>query len=371
VEKVAPVLRLAGVTRRFGDTPAVDALTLEVTAGEYFCIVGPSGSGKSTLLRLVAGFEHPDRGEVWLAGRRADGVAPERREVNTVFQGYALFPHLSVFENVAFGLRMKKRPLEEIRGRVPEMLALVGLAGFEGRRPHSLSGGEQQRVALARALVNRPALLLLDEPLAALDRKLRLRMQEELARIQKETGITFIHVTHDQEEALRLADRLAVMDRGRLLQVGTPASVYHRPETAFVAGFLGSANLIPATALGSEPPAVALPGGTTLTLASGERLPPEGRSVTVVVRPEALRVEEGDAAASLPPSAPVNRLSGVVESRTSLGAVEELRLRLGGGPSLLVHAHTSPGRPLPSPGDPLTVTLHPGDVVPLAPEGTE
>jgi putative spermidine/putrescine transport system ATP-binding protein len=238
----APDVRLNGVTKRFGDVVAVDDLTLDVHRGEFFALLGPSGSGKTTCLRMVAGFERPTAGTVWLAGRDVTTAAPFAREVNTVFQDYALFPHMTVSQNVAYGLMVRRTPKAERRDRVHEALATVRLASYGDRRPGQLSGGQRQRVALARALVNRPKVLLLDEPLGALDRKLREEMQVELKLLQREVGITFVFVTHDQDEALTMADRIAVFRDGRLEQVGSPEDVYDRPETAFVADFIGTSN---------------------------------------------------------------------------------------------------------------------------------
>ncbi|MDX6232343.1 MAG: putative spermidine/putrescine transport system ATP-binding protein [Nocardioidaceae bacterium] len=238
----APDVRLNGVTKRFGDVVAVDDLTLDVHRGEFFALLGPSGSGKTTCLRMVAGFERPTAGTVWLAGRDVTAVAPFAREVNTVFQDYALFPHMTVAQNVAYGLMVRRTPKAERRDRVHEALATVRLASYGDRRPGQLSGGQRQRVALARALVNRPKVLLLDEPLGALDRKLREQMQVELKLLQREVGITFVFVTHDQDEALTMSDRIAVFRDGRLEQVGSPEDVYDRPETPFVADFIGTSN---------------------------------------------------------------------------------------------------------------------------------
>ena len=234
------------VVKRFGDAVAVDHVTLEVRRGEFFSLLGPSGCGKTTTLRLIAGFEDADAGRIMLSDADIDGVPPYRRNVNTVFQSYALFPHLSVWDNVAFGLRRKKRPKATVREQVKRYLELVELEGMEQRRPGQLSGGQQQRVALARALVNEPAVLLLDEPLGALDLKLRKQMQLELMRIQREVGITFVYVTHDQEEALVMSDRLVVMRDGRIEQIGYPEDVYERPATRFVAGFIGTSNIFDA-----------------------------------------------------------------------------------------------------------------------------
>ena len=241
---MTPAVRLSGVTRRFGEVTALQDVSLEVADGEFFSLLGPSGSGKTTCLRLIAGFDWPDSGSIELHGTPAAGVPPYDRDVNTVFQDYALFPHMSVAENVGYGLKVRKRPREERERRVAEALDLVRLPGVASRRPSQLSGGQRQRVALARALVNRPRVLLLDEPLGALDLKLRQQMQVELTALQERLGITFIHVTHDQEEALAMSDRLAVFKDGRVEQVGTPAEVYEHPATAFVADFVGLSNLL-------------------------------------------------------------------------------------------------------------------------------
>ncbi|HZP90439.1 MAG TPA: ABC transporter ATP-binding protein [Actinomycetota bacterium] len=237
-------VRLEGVHKHFGDVVAVDGVDLEVREGEFFSMLGPSGSGKTTCLRMIAGFEAPTRGRILLGGSDVTRLAPYERDVNTVFQDYALFPHMTVEENVDYGLRVKKVPKEERRARVEEALRMVRLEGFGARRPGQLSGGQRQRVALARALVNRPKVLLLDEPLGALDLKLRQEMQIELKQIQQRVGLTFIYVTHDQEEALTMSDRLAVFSQGRVEQVGSPAEVYERPATGFVAGFVGISNVL-------------------------------------------------------------------------------------------------------------------------------
>jgi len=239
-----PAVELEGLVKRFGDVTAVAGVDLEITDGEFFSMLGPSGSGKTTTLRMIAGFELPTEGRILLGGRDVTRLAPFERDVNTVFQDYALFPHMTVGENVAYGLEVRKVPKLERRERVAEALRMVRLEGYDGRKPGQLSGGQRQRVALARALVNRPRLLLLDEPLGALDLKLREEMQIELKQIQLQVGITFIYVTHDQEEALTMSDRIAVFSQGRIEQVGAPADVYERPATRFVAGFVGTSNLI-------------------------------------------------------------------------------------------------------------------------------
>ncbi|MDQ1480395.1 MAG: spermidine/putrescine transport system ATP-binding protein [Actinomycetota bacterium] len=288
---------LYGVTKRFGATVAVDNVTIEVAPGEFFSLLGPSGCGKTTSLRMIAGFEEPEEGRVVLTGQDIVGVPPFKRNVNTVFQSYALFPHLTVADNVAFGLRRKKIPKRDIKDRVKRYLDLVQLPGYDERRPSQLSGGQQQRVALARALVNEPAVLLLDEPLGALDLKLRKQMQLELMRIQREVGVTFIYVTHDQEEALVMSDRIAVMSQGKVEQIGFPEDIYERPATRFVAGFIGTSNIVEAEVIGRV--------GEFLEVASapGDRLlvpTPDGRSVSVgdklafTVRPEKLRVVTAD-----------------------------------------------------------------------------
>jgi putative spermidine/putrescine transport system ATP-binding protein len=237
-------VRLEGVHKHFGDVVAVDGVDLDVREGEFFSMLGPSGSGKTTCLRMIAGFEAPTRGRILLGGTDVTRLAPYERDVNTVFQDYALFPHMTVEENVDYGLRVKRVPKDERRDRVEEALRMVRLEGFGARRPGQLSGGQRQRVALARALVNRPKVLLLDEPLGALDLKLRQEMQIELKQIQQRVGLTFIYVTHDQEEALTMSDRLAVFSQGRVEQVGSPAEVYERPATGFVAGFVGISNVL-------------------------------------------------------------------------------------------------------------------------------
>src|SRR5438477_1866009 len=282
---------LVGVSKRFGSHAAVDDVSLEIAEGEFFSLLGPSGCGKTTTLRMVAGFELPDAGRIVLKGNDVTEVPANRRPVNMVFQQYALFPHMSVYDNVAFGLRVKRVPRAEHRDRVHEMLRVVSLEGFDRRRARQLSGGQQQRVALARALVNRPAALLLDEPLGALDVKLRKQMQLELKRIQHELGTTFVYVTHDQEEALSMSDRIAVMNGGRVEQIGSPREIYERPETAFVADFIGSLNAIELTV--DE-----LVGGYAVArLGDSERIVVRvgadsrtGDSLRIAVRPERVQI---------------------------------------------------------------------------------
>jgi spermidine/putrescine transport system ATP-binding protein len=319
-----PLLELKGVRKSFGSVEAVAGVSDQIAPGEYVCILGPSGCGKTTLLRMIAGFEEPTAGEILLDGVSLEGVPPERRDVNVVFQSYALFPHLTVHENVAFGPRMKRLPASEVEGRVRDALRLVRMDALGTRYPRQLSGGQQQRVALARALVNRPRLLLLDEPLSALDRSLRLEMQEELRTVQKETGVAFVHVTHDQAEALSLADRLVVMRGGLFEQVGPPRELYHRPKSRFVAEFLGSSNLIEGTV--EEPGYVRTSGG--LLLHVEEAFLPE--RVLLSVRPECVLVEDGVAGLGTGASARTNRFAGRIESASFSGASIECRIAVEG-----------------------------------------
>ncbi|MGZ6260599.1 MAG: ABC transporter ATP-binding protein, partial [Candidatus Limnocylindrales bacterium] len=287
-------VRLTDVTKTFGDFTAVDRINLDVHDGEFFSLLGPSGCGKTTTLRMIGGFETPTSGLIELHGQDVTWLPPHKRNVNTVFQSYALFPHLNIEENVAFGLRRKGGlSNDEIKRRVAEILDLVELSGKEKRKPSQVSGGQAQRVALARALVNKPAVLLLDEPLGALDLKLRKQMQVELKRIQQEVGITFIYVTHDQEEAMTMSDRIAVMSEGRYEQLGDPEALYERPKTRFVAGFLGVSNLLPAKRDGSAD------GYAGFRLADGSavRAPAalvegRGEAVALGVRPEKIRMYE-------------------------------------------------------------------------------
>ena len=289
----APVISIERVSKRFGAFTAVDEVSFEIRRGEFFSMLGPSGCGKTTMLRLIAGFEDVTSGVLRLDGQSVIGVPPYRRPVNTVFQNYALFPHLSVFDNVAFGPRIRKLPEPELARSVREMLEVVRLGDLADRRPSQLSGGQRQRVALARALVNGPRALLLDEPLSALDLELRRKMQIELKRIQRDVGITFVFVTHDQEEALTMSDRIAVMRSGRLEQVGTPEEIYDHPRSAFVARFIGSANMIPVgvgeTRNGRAE--LALPGGRRGDVDTEGRRFEAGRDALLMIRPEDLELD--------------------------------------------------------------------------------
>jgi spermidine/putrescine transport system ATP-binding protein len=288
-----PVIAVEKVSKRYGDFVAVHETSFEIGRGEFFSMLGPSGCGKTTMLRMIAGFEEVSSGVLRLDGQNVVGVPPYRRPVNTVFQNYALFPHLSVFDNVAFGPRIRKLDEKELARRVREMLEVVRLGDFAERKPSQLSGGQRQRVALARALVNHPSALLLDEPLSALDLELRRKMQIELKRIQRDVGITFVFVTHDQEEALTMSDRIAVMRTGWLEQVGTPEEIYDAPETAFVARFIGSANMIPVT-LGPTHDgraALTLPGERRGEAPTHGRQFPAGEKALLMVRPEDLQLD--------------------------------------------------------------------------------
>jgi spermidine/putrescine ABC transporter ATP-binding subunit len=286
-EARAADVALRGLEKRYGATRALDDVSLDVAPGEFFTLLGPSGCGKTTTLRAVAGFVRPDAGDVFIRGARINDVPAHRRHVGLVFQSYALFPHRTVRDNVAFGLRMQRTPRGEIRRLVDEALALVQLPGHAERYPRQLSGGEQQRVALARALVTRPAVLLLDEPLGALDKKLRDHMKIELKRLQRDVGVTTIYVTHDQEEALTMSDRVAVMRVGRVEQVGAPREIYETPRTVFVAGFIGNTNLL--TGLSRGGAAVECGG---VTIATSDMAPTPGAAVTIAVRPERIRLDD-------------------------------------------------------------------------------
>jgi spermidine/putrescine transport system ATP-binding protein len=339
-------VRLEGITKRFDDVVAVDDISLSIEPGQFFALLGPSGCGKTTTLRMIGGFEEPTEGSIYLGDRDVVGLPPYKRDVNTVFQSYALFPHLSIFENVAFGMRRQRVRGAQLAGRVREILKLVDLHGLESRKPRQLSGGQQQRVALARALVNKPRVLLLDEPLGALDLKLRRQMQLELKLIQSELGVTFIHVTHDQEEAMTMADTIAVMNRGRVEQLGPPSDLYERPETAFVAGFLGVSNLLPGTTSG--PTTIALDGGTAVTVSS-EALGRRNGRVAVGIRPEKIRIGEGQ----------VNTLEGRVFESAYVGVSTQYVVDTPAGRLTVYVQNMESGTRRASPGDPITVGFDP------------
>ncbi|HXF00323.1 MAG TPA: ABC transporter ATP-binding protein [Solirubrobacterales bacterium] len=341
------------MSKHFGDLIAVRGLDLDIGRGQFFTLLGPSGCGKTTTLRMVAGFEEPTAGRVLIEGQDVAGLPSHKRPTNTVFQSYALFPHLSVGENVAFGLRRKKVPKPDTKQRVKAELERVGLAAEINRRPNQLSGGQQQRVALARALVNLPKVLLLDEPLGALDLKLRKGLQIELKRIQRDVGITFVYVTHDQEEALTMSDRIAVMNSGRVEQVANPEEVYERPETTFVAGFIGVSNLMPATV---KADGVQLDNGPTVPAAQNGFRP--GERCQAVVRPEKLHINRIDQAGdgALP------SVEGTVESSVYLGTSTQIVVAIGGDVRMTVlhpNASEAERQRLPGGGSRVKLSWHP------------
>jgi spermidine/putrescine transport system ATP-binding protein len=361
-------LRIVGVTKRFGAFPAVDDLSLTVPAGSFFALLGPSGCGKTTTLRMVAGLEEPTAGRILLGDADVTGLRPYKRPVNTVFQSYALFPHLSIAENVAFGLR--RRGVKHVDRQVEEMLELVELGGFGRRRPAQLSGGQQQRVALARALINHPQVLLLDEPLGALDLKLRRQMQLELKRIQTEVGITFVHVTHDQEEAMTMADTIAVMNAGRVEQLGSPEQLYEHPASRYVANFLGQSNCLDGTV-------EELRGDGTVVTVEGCRLLVPGRHgapgarLSLGVRPEktvAVPAEER------PDPALANELPGTVTDVAFTGLSTQYLVRTPWGQEISVFAQNAGGERRVAAGQQVAVVWRPEHTFPLdagAPGGTE
>ena len=347
------VVRLDKVRKQYGSFVAVHEADFAIGRGEFFAMLGPSGCGKTTTLKMIAGFEEPSSGRILLEGEDVSDVPPHKRNVNTVFQQYALFPHMSVFDNVAFGPRSKKLPDAEVSRRVQEMLDVVRLGDFAQRRPAQLSGGQQQRVALARALVNYPSALLLDEPLAALDLKLREAMQIELKRIQREVGITFVFVTHDQGEALTMSDRIAVMSEGRVEQVGAPYDIYSRPESLFVAGFIGSANLLPGTVASSDASGtrVDLVGGSQVVVAAGNSADnatlSAGSQVTVMVRPEQISID-GEAG-----------LGVSITDSVFQGASLRIVGRMSNNTEVTAVLPIDPSRRTPAPGDTVQFGWHP------------
>jgi putative spermidine/putrescine transport system ATP-binding protein len=338
-----PAVSFAHVSRHFGEVRAVDDVSFEVSDGEFFAMLGPSGSGKTTCLRLIAGFEEPDGGAIALHGRSVLGVPPYDRQVNTVFQDYALFPHMSVLDNVAYGLMVRGVARAERHRRAEELLELVALGGLGGRRPAALSGGQRQRVALARALINQPEVLLLDEPLGALDLKLRQQMQTELKALQRQVGITFVYVTHDQEEALGMSDRLAVFNHGRIEQVGTPEQIYEHPATAFVAGFVGASNIIDA--------------------ASAERL--IGRRQAFSLRPERIRLAPDPSGGNGPAD---HAFEGTVVSVQYHGASTRIEVALDGARTLTVDRPNDLDGLRPEPGQRVRLAWTRGAMQPLRDE---
>jgi spermidine/putrescine transport system ATP-binding protein len=361
-------VKLVDVVKQFGDAVVVDHINLEVRGGEFFSLLGPSGCGKTTTLRMIGGFEAPTSGVIELQGQDVTWLPPYKRNVNTVFQNYALFPHLTIYENVAFGLRRKGTKDAEVKSRVTDMLKLVELSGFEIRRPTQISGGQAQRVALARALINKPAVLLLDEPLGALDLKLRKQMQVELKRIQQEVGITFIYVTHDQEEAMTMSDRIAVMNKGRYEQLGEPESLYERPMTRFVAGFLGVSNLLPGAVEGNDGTYAAVRLADDTRIRAPRALVGDTANVSVGVRPEKIRLHEAEIEAP----AGHNHMSGVVRDASYLGVSTQYLIEARGGAQIMVYEQNverATKAELWAPGEAVQMTWSPDHTFVVADDG--
>jgi spermidine/putrescine transport system ATP-binding protein len=358
-------IELREVIKFFGQVPAVNGISLDVRQGEFLTLLGPSGCGKTTTLRMIGGFELPSSGEILIEGEAMGDRPPYRRPVNTVFQNYALFPHMSVGQNVSYGLEMAGVPKPERQRRVAEALAMVRLPHVENRKPAELSGGQQQRVALARALVNRPAVLLLDEPLGALDLKLRKAMQLELKQLNREVGATFVYVTHDQEEALTMSDRIAVMNEGRILQLGTPGDIYERPRTRFVADFIGQTNFLDIEVVGSDGATVEveLPGSGPLRARMPDGMQPQGR-MTLAVRPEKIALLADLPGSEIPGW---DRLTGRLEEIIYVGTYTQYLLRLPGGQQVSVHRQNRAVGEVEHPmGETLTVVFNPQSAALLA-----
>jgi len=336
-----PILELRRLSKRFGDFSAVDDLSLEIAAGEFLTLLGASGSGKTTTLRMIAGFEPPTAGEIFMAGTPIRALPPFKRDINTVFQHYALFPHMSVHENIGYGLRMRGVPAAEREERVNQALEMVQLGELGRRAPRQLSGGQQQRVALARALVNRPRVLLLDEPLGALDLKLRKEMQLELKHLQTHLGITFVYVTHDQEEALTMSDRIVLMRQGRIAQIGEPRDLYDRPASRYVADFIGETNLLPGVVAESGDGMVVLrAAGTSLRALSDTPLAP-GSEAWLTVRPEAIELTDSGMTRE-----GWNRVAGTVREAVYAGSTLRVHVALESGQRLVAHVTSSTGVPI-------------------------
>jgi spermidine/putrescine transport system ATP-binding protein len=344
-------IRLVDLVKRFGDAVAVNGIDLHVAPGEFFTMLGPSGCGKTTTLRLIAGFERPTEGKILLDGNDMSRTPPHKRRVNTVFQSYALFPHKSVADNVAFGLRYQRATKAEVKRRVAEAMALVRLEDYGHRRPTQLSGGQQQRVALARALVLEPPVLLLDEPLGALDARLRLDLQVELKRIQEQLEVTFIYVTHDQDEALTMSDRVAVMRGGNIEQCGVPRALYETPETAFVANFLGASNLVPVAVGHAHGDGTQL-GLGSFSLRAETCALSQGDDAVAMIRPENIRLEAHGSTGE-------NRLPGMVEEVVYLGFHQEVRVRLATGTLVKADVSNDDEQVEHEQGDPVAVHLPP------------
>jgi spermidine/putrescine transport system ATP-binding protein len=352
-DPTTPGISLRNVTKRFGSVTAVDDVSLDIREGEFITLLGPSGCGKTTTMRMIAGFEEPDTGQILLRGHDVVGVPPNKREVNMCFQHYALFPHMTVEENIAYSLRLRKVPREQRRDEVVKMLEIVRLEGFEGRRPGQLSGGQQQRVALARALINEPAALLLDEPLGALDVKLRKQMELELKRIQAELGTTFVYVTHDQEEALSMSDRIAVMNAGVIEQLGAPRDVYDHPDTPFVADFVGVLNAVEfrVDAKDGEDAVMRIDDTERIVVPAAGASAGTGAILLVAVRPERIRLEPGEA-----DGAAASRVTGKVAQVVYLGTLTQFHVDSRIGKRFVVHRLSDEGTAGVAEGDTVTLT---------------
>ncbi|MCI2105986.1 MAG: ABC transporter ATP-binding protein [Intestinimonas sp.] len=353
------IVSLIDVEKRFGSNLVVRKMSLEIQRGEFLTLLGPSGCGKTTTLRMIAGFEDATSGIIKVQGEQVEDKEPYQRDVNTVFQNYSLFPHMTVYDNVAYGLTIKKVPKEEIRRRVTEMLALVQLAGYDKRKPDALSGGQKQRVAIARALINNPKVLLLDEPLGALDLKLRKQMQIELKRLQKKLGITFVYVTHDQEEALTMSDRIAVMNAGILEQVGTPMEIYQYPKTRFVAGFIGESNLFDGTVKAVEGNLIQVETSAGLLTTCGQGFQP-GEEMHVSIRPEHLEISREPAEGFA--------LPGKIKDFTYMGTMVKTALDMADGSELKFSRFEHDSRLRE--GDPVYVFWRPEKSVPIKKSAT-
>ncbi|MYZ46390.1 ABC transporter ATP-binding protein [Propylenella binzhouense] len=350
-----PFLELQGITKAFGQQQVVRQMDLSIARGEFVSFLGPSGCGKTTTLRMVAGFERPTTGTVSIDGREVTDLRPNQRDIGMVFQSYALFPNMTVAGNIGFGLRVARRPAEEIRARVAEMLEIVKLPQHAGRYPYQLSGGQQQRVALARALAVRPKVLLLDEPLSALDAKIRVSLREEIRALQRDLGITTIYVTHDQEEALSMSDRIVVMSEGRVEQIGSPFEIYNYPRTRFVASFVGTLNLLEGRVLDPDSGRIAV-DGQEIVSARGLAGSQAGETRVVALRPEALSLQNGHL--------DHNRLRGTIDEVSFLGSVVRVRVSLGGS-AISLDMFNQASVPPPARGAPVTVSFAREDLVVL------
>jgi putative spermidine/putrescine transport system ATP-binding protein len=352
-------LELTGVQKRFGSTIAVQDFNLAAERGEFVSFLGPSGCGKTTTLRMIAGFEMPSSGSILIDGRDVTQRPPNKRNVGMVFQSYALFPNMTVADNIGFGLRVRKRPKDQIRKRVVELLDLINLPDKGGRYPYQLSGGQQQRIALARALASEPEVLLLDEPLSALDAKIRVALRKEIRSIQRQLGITTVYVTHDQEEALSLSDRVVVMSEGRIEQIGAPADIYNFPATPFVASFVGTLNLLPATIVDASTGRLAVEGQEVR--AAKPVTASASQKVTIALRPES--VEVGESGGS-------NRLTGKIEDVSFLGSIVRTRMQVGEGVTVSFDAFNDPAVAAATVGDTVTVSFPPEATLVLAGEAS-